>query len=129
CPDVAGGAGGRPAGARPAARCARAGTEFWNAWPLAVAPAGASIVPLVTFVMLVTLLVVLCLLTSTLPRTRMHTLPTAGALTTTAGGVPIGAGTMMPAREPGGGGTKMPCWPIGGGGGGRASAPGPVEAR
>ena len=39
---------------------------------------------------------------------------TGGALTTTAGGVPIGAGTMMPWRDPGGAGTKLPCGPSGG---------------
>ncbi len=108
------GAAGRPAGASEAARWPRAGTEFWNAWPLAVAPAGASIVTLVTLVMLVTLLMLLWLLTSTLPCTRMPTLTTGGALTTTAGGVPMGAGTMRPWREPGGGGTNTPCGPIGG---------------
>jgi hypothetical protein len=40
-------------------------------------------------------------------------LTTGGALTTTAGGVPIGAGMMMPGREPGGGGMNTPCGPIG----------------
>src|SRR2546421_584475 len=112
CPELGRGAAGRPAGAIAAARCARAGTAFWKGWPLAVAPPGASIVTLVmlvTFVTRVSLIVVLWLLTSTLPRTRMPTLTTGGALTTTAGGVPRGAGTMRPAREPGGGGTNTPC--------------------
>ncbi len=51
----------------------------------------------------------------TLPRTLMPTFITGGALTTTAGGVPTGAGMMMPGRDPGGGGMKIPAGPIGGG--------------
>ena len=68
-------------------------------------------VTLRTLVMLVMLLVTLWLFFSTLPFTRMPTLITAGAPMTTDGGVPIGAGTMMPGRDPGGGGMKTPCGP------------------
>ena len=73
CCELGRGAAGRPAAARLAASAARAGTEFWNARPLAVEPAGASTVTLAP----------LRLLASTLPRTRMPTLTMAGALTTT----------------------------------------------
>lgn len=73
-----------------------------KACPLAVAAAGATIV---TFVMLVTCVTLFVM--------RMPTLTTAGALVTTAGAVPIGAGMMMPAREPGGAGTKQPSGPSG----------------
>ena len=38
---------------------------------------------------------------------------TGGALSTTAGGVPTGQGTITPGWEPGGGGTKTPCGPMG----------------
>src|ERR1700751_5831704 len=94
------------------ARCSCAGTEVFTACPLAVAPAGATIVTrvtLVTFVTLVTLLLMtVVLLLFTLFVIRIPTLTTGGALVTTAGAVPIGAGTMIPCREPGGGGTKIP---------------------
>jgi hypothetical protein len=40
-------------------------------------------------------------------------LMTGGAPVTTAGDVPMGAGTIMPWRDPGGGGTKTPKGPIG----------------
>ena len=69
------------------------------------------IVTLRMFVMLVMLFVTLWLLFSTLPFTRMPTFTTGGAPTTTRGGVPMGAGTMMPGREPGGGGMNTPCGP------------------
>src|SRR5215472_10068180 len=53
------------------------------------------------------------LVTLTLLVTRMPTATTGGALVTTAGAVPTGAGTMMPRRDPGGAGTKQPSGPIG----------------
>jgi hypothetical protein len=73
------------------------------------------IVTLVTFVTLVTL-VVLRLITVLLVTFEVMRIPTAmtgGALVTTAGDVPIGAGTMIPGREPGGAGTKQPSGPDG----------------
>jgi hypothetical protein len=89
-----------------------------TATPLAVADGGAMIVTLVTFVtlvMFVTLVVrfTVVLLMFTLDVIFMPTAMTGGALVTTAGGVPIGAGMMIPGREPGGGGTKQPSGPLG----------------
>ncbi len=45
-----------------------------------------------------------------------------GALVTTAGAMPIGAGTIKPRREPGGAGMNTPVGPMGGGPG---MTPGP----
>src|SRR6266853_54708 len=69
-------------------------------------------VTFVTFVTLLMLVLVLRMLV-TLVVTRMPTATTGGALVTTAGAVPTGAGTMMPTRDPGGAGTKQPSGPIG----------------
>src|SRR2546429_464240 len=71
-----------------------------------------TLVTLVTFVTLLMLVLVLRMLV-TLVVTRMPTATTGGALVTTAGAVPTGAGTMMPTRDPGGAGTKQPSGPIG----------------
>jgi hypothetical protein len=65
-------------------------------------------VTLVTLVMFVTLLVLVVLPLLTLRWMCMPGWMTGGALVTTAGGVPTGAGMMIPGREPGGGGTKTP---------------------
>ncbi len=108
--DCGRGAVGRAPGATGGGRCGSAATACWKPRPLAVAVGGATIVTLRTLVMFVTL-VTLWLLFSTLPFTRMPTLITGGAPITTDGGVPIGAGTMMPGREPGGGGMNTPCGP------------------
>src|SRR5438552_336771 len=97
---------------RAAARCGAAGTVELKARPLAVAAGGATLVTLVTFVTLLMLVLVLRMLV-TLVVTRMPTATTGGALVTTAGAVPTGAGTMMPTRDPGGAGTKQPSGPIG----------------
>ncbi len=105
------GAVGRTPAATIGGRCGSAATACWKPRPFAVAVLGATIVTLRTFVMLVTLFVTLWLLFSTLPFTRMPTLITGGAPMTTDGGVPIGAGTMMPGRDPGGGGMNTPCGP------------------
>src|SRR6266566_1650124 len=94
---------------RAAARCGAAGTVELKARPLAVAAGGATMVTFVTLLMLVLVLRMLV----TLVVTRMPTATTGGALVTTAGAVPTGAGTMMPRREPGGAGTKQPSGPIG----------------
>ena len=56
----------------------------------------------------------------------MPTLVTGGALVTTAGGVPMGAGTMRPGLEPGGGGTNTPCGPMGAS---PATTPTPIAAK
>ena len=105
---------------RAAARCGAAGTVELKARPLAVAAGGATmvtfvtLVTLVTFVTLLVLVLVLVLrMLVTLVVTRMPTATTGGALVTTAGAVPTGAGTMMPTRDPGGAGTKQPSGPIG----------------
>src|SRR5437588_11149671 len=95
---------------RAAARCGAAGTEELKVRPFAVAVGGATMVTLVTFVTLV-MLVLWMLVTFVV--TRMPTATTGGALVTTAGAVPTGAGMMMPRREPGGAGTKQPSGPIG----------------
>jgi hypothetical protein len=100
-------------GGNAAARCAEAGTVAFTALPLAVALAGATIVTLVTFVMFVMLVVLRMFVLLTL--IRMPTAMTGGALITTAGDVPIGAGMMIPNREPGGAGMKTPNGPMGGG--------------
>src|ERR1700721_2950412 len=119
-------------GGNAAARCACAGTDASTALPLAVALAGATIVTFVTFVtflMLVTFVVVLrilVLLTLLLILIRMPTAMTGGALVTTAGAVPIGAGIIIPKRDPGGAGTNTPTGPIGGGPG---ITPGPAISR
>ena len=44
---------------------------------------------------------------------RIPTFTIGGAEITTAGGVPIGAGTIKPVCEPGGAGTKTPSGPCG----------------
>jgi len=49
----------------------------------------------------------------TLGRITIPGRTTGGALTTTEGGVPTGAGTMIPAWEPGGAGTNTPLGPTG----------------
>src|SRR5438094_7840125 len=100
---------------RAAARCGAAGTVELKARPLAVAAGGATMVTLVTLVTFVTLLMLVLVLRMlvTLVVTRMPTATTGGALVTTAGAVPTGAGTMMPTRDPGGAGTKQPSGPIG----------------
>src|SRR5437764_9456230 len=102
---------------RAAARCGAAGTVELKARPLAVAAGGATMVTLVTLVTFVTLLMLVLVLVLrmlvTLVVTRMPTATTGGALVTTAGAVPTGAGTMMPTRDPGGAGTKQPSGPIG----------------
>jgi hypothetical protein len=68
-----------------------------NASWVAVADAGAMIVTLRTFVTLLTIVVLLVTrLLLLLPSIRMPVLMTGGAPTTTAGGVPIGAGTIKP---------------------------------
>src|SRR5438874_1489300 len=112
---------------RAAARCGAAGTVELKARPLAVAAGGATmvtfvtLVTLVTFVTLLVLVLVLVLrMLVTLVVTRMPTATTGGALVTTAGAVPTGAGTMMPTRDPGGAGTKQPSGP-------RARAPAPAR--
>src|SRR5437763_13431507 len=121
---------------RAAARCGAAGTVELKARPLAVAAGGATmvtfvtLVTLVTFVTLLVLVLVLVLrMLVTLVVTRMPTATTGGALVTTAGAVPTGAGTMMPRSDPGGAGTKQPARPIGRGPGitptGGGSAPTP----
>jgi hypothetical protein len=100
-------------GGSAAARLARAGTDAFTALPVAVALAGAMIVTLlVTFVLLMLM--------------RMPTAMTGGALVTTAGAVPIGAGMMIPNREPGGAGMKTPAGPMGGGPG---MTPGPAISK
>ena len=106
-----------------AARCEAAGTSPWKALPSAVDPGGATIVTLVMLVTLRTLLTFVVLFTVLLMTVwlicvvlfwmRMPMLVTGGALTTTAGGVPIGAGTMRPGRDPGGDGTNTPIGPTG----------------
>src|SRR5438874_2838391 len=103
---------------RAAARCGAAGTVELKARPLAVAAGGATMVTFVTLVTLVTFVTLLVLvlvlrMLVTLVVTRMPTATTGGALVTTAGAVPTGAGTMMPTRDPGGAGTKQPSGPIG----------------
>src|ERR1700722_15289587 len=118
-------------GGSAAARCACAGTDVSTALPLAVALAGATIVTLVTFVtflMLVTFVVVLRILVVLLLLIliRMPTAMTGGALVTTAGAVPIGAGIIIPKRDPGGAGTNTPTGPIGGGPG---ITPGPAISK
>jgi len=117
-------------GGNAAARCACAGTDAFTALPLAVALAGATIVTLVTFVMLVTLVVVLRILVLLtlllLILMRMPTAMTGGALVTTAGAVPIGAGIIIPKRDPGGAGINTPMGPIGGGPG---ITPGPAISK
>jgi len=86
--------------------------------------------------MIVTLLIVVLLMTVVLVVLLMFvvvilllilipTFRTGGALVTTAGAVPIGAGTMIPNRDPGGGGTNTPSGPMGGGPG---TTPGPTMA-
>src|SRR5437016_13151158 len=102
---------------RAAARCGAAGTVELKARPLAVAAGGATMVTFVTLVTLVTFVTLLMLvlvlrMLVTLVVTRMPTATTGGALVTTAGAVPTGAGTMMPRRDPGGAGTKQPSGPI-----------------
>src|SRR5579859_1846097 len=69
-------------------------------------------VVLLTTVFVIRVFVTLVLLTLVM---RMPSLTTGGAPVTTAGAVPIGAGTMRPYTEPGGGGTKTPSGPLGGG--------------
>src|SRR5437588_8809860 len=103
---------------RAAARCGAAGTVELKARPLAVAAGGATMVTFVTLVTLVTFVTLLMLvlvlrMLVTLVVTRMPTATTGGALVTTAGAVPTGAGMMMPTRDPGGAGTKQPSGPIG----------------
>ena len=74
---------------------------------MAVALAGAITVRLrvlVMFVRLVVFVVLLVMLFTVLFVIRIPTLVTGGALVTTAGGVPIGAGMIRPGLEPGGGG-------------------------
>jgi hypothetical protein len=89
---------------------------------------------MVTFVTLVTLLTIVVRLLLMLVVFEMFpllmllvmcmpTLTTGGALVTTDGAVPMGAGTMRPTREPGGGGTKTPEGPKGRGPG---MTPGPA---
>lgn len=115
------GAGVRTTGGKAAASCAWAGTEVLTACPEAVALGGATIVTLVTFVTLFTMVVRLLLIfvvfemlpLFTLLVMRIPTLTTGGALVTTDGAVPTGAGMMRPAREPGGGGTNTPGGPSG----------------
>src|SRR5437660_8658307 len=102
---------------RAAARCGAAGTVELKARPLAVAAGGATMVTFVTLVTLVTFVTLLVLvlvlrMLVTLVVTRMPTATTGGALVTTAGAVPTGAGTMMPTRDPGGAGTKQPSGPV-----------------
>lgn len=105
-----GGAGGATAvlGGRAAASAGLAGTVDETAWPDLVTPGGAT---MVTFVTLLLTVVFVLFAWMTMPG-----LTTGGALATTWGGVPTGAGTMIPGREPGGGGTKHPYCPLGGGG-------------
>ena len=119
-------------GGNAAARWACAGTDAFTALPVAVALAGATTVTLVTFVILVmfvtlvvlvVLVVLLTLFVVLLMFTRMPTATTGGALVTTAGLIPIGAGMMIPNREPGGAGMKTPLGPMGGGPG---MTPGPA---
>jgi hypothetical protein len=77
-----------------------------NAAWVAVAPGGAVIVTfLLMFVMLVTFVVLVMFVM------RMPVLMIGGALVTTAGAVPMGAGTTSPRRDPGGAGTKTPGGP------------------
>ena len=97
-----------------AARFARAETCELNALPPAVAPGGATIVTLVTFVTLVMFVMfVVRLLIVVFAVMRIPTATTGGAPVTTAGAVPMGAGTMNPGCDPGGGGTKQPLGPMG----------------
>src|SRR5205823_8578604 len=100
---------------RAAARCGAAGRVEWKGRPLAVAAGGATMVTLVTWVTFVTLLMLVLVLRMlvTLVVTRMPTATTGGALVTTAGAVPTGAGMMMPTRDPGGAGKKQPSGQIG----------------
>src|SRR5262245_32857831 len=72
-------------------------------------------VTLVTFVTLVTCVLLIVVLLPTLFWMRMPTFTTGGALVTTAGDVPMGAGTIRPMRDPGGAGTNTPCGPMGAG--------------
>jgi len=102
------GAGALTMGVIEAARCACDDTDEFTARPEAVALAGAMMVTFVTFVTLVTFVTFRLFTTVLLFVMCMPTLTTGGALVTTAGGVPIGAGTIMPGREPGGGGTNTP---------------------
>src|SRR2546430_1140966 len=91
------GGGGRRRAPRPAGRndaIGRTGAITWTGRPDSVTPAGANTRTLLTTF---TLFTVTCC-------TNMPGRTMGGALTTTAGWVPMGAGTMMPAREPGGGG-------------------------
>lgn len=128
------GAGVRTTAGMAAARCAWAGTDVFTACPEAVALGGATMVTFVTLVTLFTMVVRLLLMLVvflvfplfTLLVMRIPTLITGGALVTTDGAVPMGAGTMMPTREPGGGGTKTPGGPRGRGPG---MTPGPPTSR
>src|SRR3984957_18831239 len=70
---------------------------------------------LFTVLLVMVVLVTFLVFSFTMELIRIPTFTTGGAPVTTAGGVPIGAGTMMPKAEPGGGGTKIPSGPIGGG--------------
>ena len=99
--DVGTGANALTTGCIAAANCACAGTDALTAWPLAVAFAGATIVTFVTFVTFVTLatFVVLLLMFVELLLAMLTCMPTlmmGGALVTTAGDVPMGAGTIRP---------------------------------
>jgi hypothetical protein len=91
---------------------------FTATW-FAVALAGATIVTLLIVVLLIVVLLIVVLVILVLLifvlLIRIPTPMTGGAPMTTAGGVPIGAGTMRPNLEPGGGGTKTPSGPMGGG--------------
>jgi len=77
-----------------AARYDWLGTVELNACPVAVAPGGATIVTFVTLVTLLLTVLLLLLMFVTLLFMRIPVFITGGALVTTAGGVPIGAGTM-----------------------------------
>jgi hypothetical protein len=119
------GAGTRTTGVCAAARCATAGTVVFTATWVAVALAGASMVTwLIVVLLMVVLLIVVLLMVVLL--IRIPTATTGGAPITTAGGVPIGAGTIRPYAEPGGGGTKTPSGPMGGG---PAMTPGRTAAK
>ena len=91
--------------------------------------AGASlqwqIVVLLMVVLLIVVLLIVVLLIFVL-LIRIPTPMTGGAPMTTAGGVPMGAGTMRPYLEPGGGGTKTPSGPMGAG---PAMTPGRTAAK
>jgi hypothetical protein len=89
---------------------------FTATW-FAVALAGATIVTLLIVVLLIVvlLMVVFVMLVLLVVLIRIPTATTGGAPMTTAGDVPIGAGTMRPNLEPGGGGTNTPSGPMGGG--------------